>query len=61
MFDINKIYMKAEKSINSKERIKDYILNENRISNFIAFVFGFIIAHCTDFYCVSYTVKSLFN
>jgi hypothetical protein len=61
MFTINKIYMTDEQKINVKEKIKAYLLNESRISNLIAFMFGFIIAHCTDFYCVTDCLKSIFN
>jgi hypothetical protein len=53
--------MTDEQKINVKEKIKAYLLNESRISNLIAFMFGFIIAHCTDFYCVTDCLKSIFN
>lgn len=49
------------KSVKSSNSIKEFLLNPNRINTVVSFLFGCIIANCTDFQCVFKSLLSLFS
>lgn len=51
--------MKEIEKIAIKEKLTNYLFSKNRIGNVLSFVFGFILAHCTDFSCVIKSFGSL--
>lgn len=60
MLIIDFIDMHSARQLTAKEKITNFFFTRNRLSNLFSFSFGFLIAHCLDYQCLIYTIKSIF-